>query len=198
MPGHGQANTEHWHRPGFGHQRAALLRSAAQGVRKAHPVLSKPCKFTPHQRVMAAARGHGRGGRKQNRGKLARRTRPQEKVGHLASWGPGVLTPGCLREQGRGATTRLIGHKAAVGVLGPPSLAVWRSALTGQCPLSASRGPLPGCLSTVKQSTTEAARQAPAAQGGYHRTTRTATGCGLGVAGAAHDPPGASVASGRH
>ena len=50
-PGHGQANTEHWVRPGFGHQRAALPRSAAQGVRTAHLVLSKPCKFIPRQRV---------------------------------------------------------------------------------------------------------------------------------------------------
>ena len=47
------------------------------------------------QHVMAAAHGHGRGGRKQSRGKLARRatwgTRPQEKggpAGFLGSWGP--------------------------------------------------------------------------------------------------------------
>ena len=58
---------------------------AVQGVRMVHAGLTRHCMFIQRRHVMAAAHGHGRGGRKQSRGKLARRTRwrsrPQEKGG---------------------------------------------------------------------------------------------------------------------
>ena len=72
-----------------------------------------------HQQTPAAALEpgsgpvHAAGGRKQNRGKLARwakwGTKSQEQVGPPASWCPGVLTPGCLLQQGRWAIIRLQG-----------------------------------------------------------------------------------------
>ena len=54
----------------------------------------------------------------------------EERVGQQASCGPGAPTPGCLRQRGSKAT----GRPLDTGVLGSPTLAVWRSALTGQSP----------------------------------------------------------------
>ena len=107
-------------------------------------------------------------------------------MGLLASWGPGVPTPGCLHGQGRGATTR----KAAVGVVGSPPLGVWRGAHTGQRPLSTSSvlGSPPWLfehrLATNKRRGSKAGASSPRRPPPHD--AGTATGCRQGVAQAQH------------
>ena len=55
----------------------------------------------------------------------------EKRVGQQASWGPGVPTPGCLRQRGSKTTTLADDHwRDESGVLESPPLAVGRSALT--------------------------------------------------------------------
>ena len=57
-------------------------------------------------------------------------------TGPQASWGPGVPMPGCLRQRGSKATARADQPPEwqNLGVLGSPTLAVWRCAHIGPCP----------------------------------------------------------------
>ena len=94
-------------------------------------------------------------------------TGSKERVGQQASWGPGVPTPGCLRQRGSKTTTLADGHQRDErGVLGSPPLAVWRSALTGQSPLLTTSGgvlgSLSGCLHIFWQPKRGQATSAPA------------------------------------
>ena len=60
---------------------------------------------------------------------------------------------------GSGATTRQLGQKAAIGVLGSPPLAVWRSAHTGQRCLDTSKilGSLPSLFAHRRATNKERA-----------------------------------------
>ena len=64
-----------------------------------HAVLTRHCMFIQRQHVMAAAHGHGKGGRKKQ-GQHSPwgyvEDQAPRKVGPLASWGLGVPTPNCL------------------------------------------------------------------------------------------------------
>ena len=83
-------------------------------------------------RTMTAAHGHGRSSRKRNKGNLARSATcgaqaPRKRVGPHASSGPGVPTPGCLRQRGSRPHLRWPATRVAdIGVLGQGSASMAR------------------------------------------------------------------------